>query len=29
MAKRTTTDTPADKFTAGPINDEALAVMSG
>jgi uncharacterized protein (UPF0335 family) len=25
MAKRTTTDTPADKFTAGPINDEALA----
>ena len=25
MAKRTTTDTPADKFTAGPINDVALA----
>lgn len=25
MPKRTTTDTPADKFTAGPINDVALA----
>jgi hypothetical protein len=25
MAKRTATETPADKFTAGPINDVALA----